>query len=199
MSSYKAFIYFEGKSYELTLTFLNLKNLKEEVLKIININDNFIIIDNNNKQEIINDQQLKISFEIQPALFFIYCINNNNNDNDNEKKYPEEKKDNKYYKIINPLVLLTGDSKYNLDLIMIKNLFEEIYGYDVYSIYDQNKSEIELLTLNQLDIFLMKHYIKNNYDSLIFIWCGYSNKISKEEGDILITSDNGNEYKLFKK
>ncbi|ETN98838.1 hypothetical protein RFI_38649 [Reticulomyxa filosa] len=199
MSSYKAFIYFEGNSYELTLTFLNLKNLKEEVLKIININDNFIIIDNNNKQEIINDQQLKISFEIQPALFFIYCINNNNNDNDNEKKYPEEKKDNKYYKIINPLVLLTGDSKYNLDLIMIKNLFEEIYGYDVYSIYDQNKSEIELLTLNQLDIFLMKHYIKNNYDSLIFIWCGYSNKISKEEGDILITSDNGNEYKLFKK
>ncbi|ETN98836.1 hypothetical protein RFI_38650 [Reticulomyxa filosa] len=206
MSSYKAFVYFGGKAHEIIVTSLNLKSLKEEVVKIVNTNDYFRIVDNN-EQEIINDQQLKISFEIQPALFFVYCINNNDND---EKKYPEDKnkkEDNECYKIVNPLVLLTGASKYNnldylpevkADLIMIRNLFEEIYGYDVYSTYDQNKPETELLTLNQLEIFLMKHYINNNYDSLIFVWCGHGNTIS-EEGDILITSDDDNEYKLFKK
>ncbi|ETO36776.1 hypothetical protein RFI_00286 [Reticulomyxa filosa] len=96
---------------------------------------------------------------------------------------------------MNPLVLLTGALKYNnldylsevkTDLIMFRNLFEEIYGYEVYSTYDQNKPETELLTLNQFDLFLKQHCINNkekNYDSLIFIWCGH----------------NDDKYKLFKK
>ncbi|ETO09930.1 hypothetical protein RFI_27447, partial [Reticulomyxa filosa] len=58
----------------------------------------------------------------------------------------------------------------------------------------------ESLTLNQLNEFLMKYHKnknKNNYDSLIFVWCGYINTIS-EKGDILITSDD-NRYKPFNK
>ncbi|ETO33389.1 hypothetical protein RFI_03718, partial [Reticulomyxa filosa] len=206
MSSYKVFVYFEGKAHELTLASLNLKSLEEEVVKIVNIKDDnkktinsmrhFKIVDNN-KQEIINDQQLKISFEMQPVFFFVYPIG---------------KEENERYKIMNPLVLLTGALKYNsldylpevkLDLIMFRNLFEEIYGYEVYSTYDPNKPETELLTLNQLNHFSMKHCTNNNekkYDSLIFVWCGHGDKISEEEeeGDILITSDN-DKYISFKK
>ncbi|ETO14580.1 hypothetical protein RFI_22788 [Reticulomyxa filosa] len=218
MSSYKAFVYFEGKAHEITLVSIHLTRLKEEVLKIINTKDNnnktrnskshFKIVDTND-QELTNDQQLKISFETQPVFLFVYFINNNDND---EKKYPEDKKkkeDNEGYKIMNPLVLLTGASKYDrldylpevkIDLIMFRNLFEEVYGYEVYSTYDPNKPETELLTLHQLNLFLMQHYTNNNeknYDSFIFVWCGHGNTTS-EEGDILITSDD-NKYKSFKK
>ncbi|ETN97896.1 hypothetical protein RFI_39630, partial [Reticulomyxa filosa] len=90
-----------------------------------------------------------------------------------------------------------------IDLMMLKVLFEEIYGYKVYCTYDPNQPETESLTLKQFNIFLMEHYNnlikvdKNVYDSLIFVWCGHGNT-KTEEGDTLITSDD-DKYKPFKK
>ncbi|ETN97509.1 hypothetical protein RFI_40020, partial [Reticulomyxa filosa] len=109
------------------------------------------------------------------------------------------------HKIVNPLVLLTGAAKYKtldylpgvkIDLMMLKVLFEEMYGYKVYCTYDPNQPETESLTLKQFNLFLMEHCTnlikadENDYDSLIFVWCGH--------GDTLITSDD-NKYKPFKK
>ncbi|ETN98833.1 hypothetical protein RFI_38654, partial [Reticulomyxa filosa] len=83
--------------------------------------------------------------------------------------------------------------------MIFRNLFKEIYGYDVYCTYNPNKPETESLTLNQLDVFLMRHCLSlsktNNideYDSLIFVWCGYES--TKNEEDILITSDNKSKH-----
>ncbi|ETO07355.1 hypothetical protein RFI_30038 [Reticulomyxa filosa] len=211
---YKAFVSLEKEVHKVTLVFLRLKSLKEKVLEIIN-NDktknytNYFKIVDNNGEDITSNRKLETAFKTKPVFFFIHFIQND--DNDDEKKYPEEKEEEKEkcHKIVNPLVLLTGASKYkNLDnlpmmkkdLMTFRNLFEEIYGYEVYCTYDPNKPETESLTLNQLNEFLMKYHKnknKNNYDSLIFVWCGYINTIS-EKGDILITSDD-NRYKPFNK
>ncbi|ETO34021.1 hypothetical protein RFI_03073, partial [Reticulomyxa filosa] len=203
--SYKTFLCLEKKMHEVTLASINLKSLEERILELLKTNNktrdptsHFKIIDNNG-QEITNDQQLEIAFRARSVFFFIHFIHKN------EKKESEDE----YHKIMNPLVLLTGAARYNsldylpgvkVDLMMFRNLFEGKYGYKVYCTYDPNKPETESLTLNELNIFLNKHYSNlindNNYDSLIFVWCGHGN--TAEEGDTLITSDN-DKYKLFKK
>ncbi|ETO22057.1 hypothetical protein RFI_15146 [Reticulomyxa filosa] len=221
---YKAFVSLKKETHKVKLVFLRLKSLKKKVLEIINTakNDNdktrnsmhqFKIVDNNGN-DITSNKQLKIAFKTRPvflSVHFIQTITTDDKvDHDNdEKKNPEEK----FHKIINPLVLLTGSAKYKSlndlpdvkeDLIMFKNVFKEVYGYEVYCTYDPNKPETESLTLRQLNRFLMKYYIniaEKSYDSLIFVWCGYGNTTSeeKEEGeDILITSDD-DKYKSFKK
>ncbi|ETO10332.1 hypothetical protein RFI_27043 [Reticulomyxa filosa] len=206
---YKAFVCFEKKMHEVTLASMDLKSLEGRILELTKTNKNgndktgkctfhFKIVGNNG-QDITNDQQLKTAFETPPICFFVHPVH-------------KEGKDDDYHKMTNPLVLLTGAARYEskdflpgvkIDLIMLRVLFEEIYGYEVYCTYDPDKSETESLTLNQLNLFLMKHYTNivetNNekkYDALIFVWCGHGN--TADEGDTLITSDN-DKYKPFKK
>ncbi|ETO06585.1 hypothetical protein RFI_30807 [Reticulomyxa filosa] len=130
------FYLFEKKMHEVELVSMDFKSLEEKVSKLIKASNkdnlHFKIFDNNG-QEIINDQQLKRALEIQPIFFFIhsfvyYCyyyfhlfI---------LKKFQKEE----CHKIINPLVLLTGDAKYKnkdsllrvkIDLMMFQNLFEK--------------------------------------------------------------------------
>ncbi|ETO35027.1 hypothetical protein RFI_02048, partial [Reticulomyxa filosa] len=112
-------------------------------------------------------------------------------------------KEDEYHKLANPLVLLIGAAKYEnvkIDLLMFRNVFEKIYGYDVYCTYDPNKPETESLTVSEFDLFLTKHCNTierdsngNDYDSLIFVWCGYGSIV---HGDVLITSDDN--HKSFK-
>ncbi|ETO07353.1 ABC transporter [Reticulomyxa filosa] len=134
--------------------------------------------------------------------------NDNDDKYDDDDDYDNNNHDNdECYKIVNPLVLLTGAARYdtlnylpkvNKDLMMIKDLFEEIYEYNVCCTYNPNHPESDTLTLNELDIFLKNHhYYDNNWDSLIFVWYGYGNTISNE-GDVLITSDD-HKHKSFKK
>ncbi|ETO11705.1 hypothetical protein RFI_25669, partial [Reticulomyxa filosa] len=216
---YKAFVSIEKEVHKVTLVFLRLKRLKEKVLEVINTTKNgndkidFKIVDNNSQ-----DIAILFLFFIQLFVCFFYfktkLIYKLDNDDNDEKKYPEDEKENEFYRIVNPLVILTGASKYKslddlhevkVDLMILRNLFEKVYGYEVHCTYDPNKPETESLTLKQLNRFLIKHYTnlvkannnEKNYDSLIFFWCGYCNTTSKE-GYILITSDD-NRYKPFKK
>ncbi|ETO02128.1 hypothetical protein RFI_35308, partial [Reticulomyxa filosa] len=87
------------------------------------------------------------SFKAEVVLFLVHLIDNNND----EKKYPEDEKKEKEKKeeeeedsdehhiILNPLVLLTGAAEYKklkylpgvkVDLMMFRNLFEDVYGYE---------------------------------------------------------------------
>ncbi|ETO31498.1 hypothetical protein RFI_05622, partial [Reticulomyxa filosa] len=210
--SLQAFIFFKNM-HTATLASSTLQSLKEKVIEIINKTTtctptpSFKITDNNG-QDIDNDQKVQATFGMQPVFFLVHLIDNSDND---EKKNVENEKinDGNCHKIVQPLILLTGAAKYEnsdylpgvkADLINFKVLFEA-YGYQVHSTYDQNKPETELLTLKQLNLFLMKHYIKllknkNNYDALIFVWCGHGSIAA--EGDTLVTSDDHN-CKLFKK
>ncbi|ETO03616.1 hypothetical protein RFI_33786 [Reticulomyxa filosa] len=77
---------------------------------------------------------------------------------------------------------------------MLTNLFEKVYVCIPHA--------TESLTLLQLNTFLTKHCAQldetnnvNNYDYLIFIWCGYGSTTIK--GDILITSDQDDACKYF--
>ncbi|ETN97686.1 hypothetical protein RFI_39840, partial [Reticulomyxa filosa] len=91
--SLKAFLGLEKKLHEVTLTSLNLKCLQEKVNELLNTTSNgdsshrFKITDNSG-QDINNDQQLKISFEIQPVFFYINIIQSN----EDEKKHTEDEK-----------------------------------------------------------------------------------------------------------
>ncbi|ETO13913.1 hypothetical protein RFI_23453 [Reticulomyxa filosa] len=216
----KASLWVEKKKLEVTLTSLTFEALRKELKEVLSTqkqNDlkypipDFKIYDKNNKI-ILNDDQVQRVFESQPVYLTVHFIHN-----ENEEKYPEQKEEEEedddnnddIYKISNPLVLLTGASKYErwnnlpgvkIDLINLRNLFEKNYGYNVYSTYDSNKFGTEILTLRMLNSFLSKHNNNNNnknndYNALIFVWCGHGNIINNE--NVLITSDD-NKYKNLK-
>ncbi|ETO14335.1 hypothetical protein RFI_23031 [Reticulomyxa filosa] len=103
--------------------------------------------------------------------------------------------------IKNPLILMVGAMKYEQlpylkdaqeDLWLLQALFQSKFGYRVFSTYNQFNQCTELLSLNRLENFLLNHYTSlfdhdNNYDGLIFVWCGYGGVASNQ--DALITSD----------
>ncbi|ETN97467.1 hypothetical protein RFI_40062, partial [Reticulomyxa filosa] len=105
-----------------------------------------------------------------------------------------------HYKIMNPLVLLTGAAKcknkeylpgVKTDLMILQKLFAEDHRYRVHCTYDPDKPETEMLTLSRLNNFLKMHFSnvtkkQSDYDSLIFVWCGHGRTTHGE--DILITS-----------
>ncbi|ETN97368.1 hypothetical protein RFI_40161, partial [Reticulomyxa filosa] len=147
---YKAFVYFEKKIHRVLIASLELKRLEEKVAeianstkndddKIVNSTQYFKIVDNNN-QEITDDKQLKTAFDAEDVLLLVHPIDNNND----ETKYPEDKKieeedNDEHHNILNPLVLLAGAAKYKnldylpgvkVDLMMFRNLFEDVYGYE---------------------------------------------------------------------
>ncbi|ETO33387.1 hypothetical protein RFI_03719 [Reticulomyxa filosa] len=206
--SYKTFVCLEEKTHEVALASLNLKNLEERTLELIKMNNNgsdktvdsiphFKIVDNNG-QDIANDQQLKNAFETPHTHFFVHSIDKKlvdkkDNDNDEKKDAKDEKKEekeNEYYKIMNPLVLLTGAAKYENKEYLPEVKIDLLIALT----YNPNKPETEILTLNGFDAFFNEHCLNlnknnniNNNDALIFVWCGHGS--TNNEEDIFITSD----------
>ncbi|ETO33511.1 hypothetical protein RFI_03590 [Reticulomyxa filosa] len=111
-------------------------------------------------------------------------------------------------KVRNPLVLLTGAMKYQQsqylenvkqDFQLLQTLFQSKFNYRVFSTYNSQIVKTEFLTLNDLNDFISKQClnltsVSNDYDGLIFVWCGYGG--FGVNGDTLITSDN--QSKIFK-
>ena len=110
--------------------------------------------------------------------------------------------------INNPLVLIAAASKYNgkedpidlpgveQDFKLLQEIFEEDYGYAVYTTHTSSRRDPFRLNYRDLKRFIDNHFqrvsdsdAKECYDSLIFIWSGHG-----EQGS-LITSD-GEEYKI---
>ncbi|ETO17312.1 hypothetical protein RFI_20013 [Reticulomyxa filosa] len=124
-----------------------------------------------------------------------------------EKEVLESDKNNKkrIYESKSPLILLTGSMKYRRrpylkcvkqDLILLQNLFQTKFGYQVFTTYNPRYPITQLLSLRKLDTFISKRYLnltdtsndnKNIYDGLIFVWCGYG---KSQDDTLMITSDN---------
>ncbi|ETO04943.1 hypothetical protein RFI_32454 [Reticulomyxa filosa] len=108
------------------------------------------------------------------------------------------------YVIMTPLILLAGtirceknDKKLNnvkRDILKLKQLLEKRYECTVISTFNDGDYASELLTLDRLNETLInaskkikkkKYHFTLEYDSLIFIWCGYGN----DQAGTLITND----------
>ncbi|ETO36331.1 hypothetical protein RFI_00728 [Reticulomyxa filosa] len=109
-------------------------------------------------------------------------------------------------KVKYPLVLLVGAIKYEQeylecvkkDLYLLQALFQSKLGYQVFNTYNAQDLKTETLTLDELDKFMMTHSLSlkdgsntnntdNDYDGLIFVWCGHGGFGENEEA--LITSN----------
>ncbi|ETN97422.1 hypothetical protein RFI_40108, partial [Reticulomyxa filosa] len=85
------------------------------------------------------------------------------------------------------------------DVQLLQTLFQSKFNYRVFSTYNSQIGKTEFLTLNDLNDFISKQClnltnVSNDYDGLIFVWCGYGG--FGVNGDTLITSDN--QSKMFK-
>ncbi|ETO36289.1 hypothetical protein RFI_00774 [Reticulomyxa filosa] len=129
-----------------------------------------------------------------------------------EKEEVESHTKNKkrIYKLESPLVLLAGSMKYKQqpylkyaqqDLILLQNLFQTKFGYQVFSTYNPQYPVTQSLSLSKLNNFISKRWLnlvdnsndkKQIFDGLIFVWCGYGNN----QDNTLITGDN--KSKCFK-
>ncbi|ETO27015.1 hypothetical protein RFI_10115 [Reticulomyxa filosa] len=124
--------------------------------------------------------------------------------NERDDCYAEKKEINRQptlpCKVKYPLVLLTGAIKYlqhqsylewvKYDLNLLQILFQSKLNYQVFNTYNLQNTKTELLTLNELDNFILNAIDKDNKDcdGLIFVWCGYGR--SERDRETLITSDN---------
>ncbi|ETO33331.1 hypothetical protein RFI_03776 [Reticulomyxa filosa] len=128
-----------------------------------------------------------------------------------EKKECEKQEILPFCKVNHPLILLTGAIKYEqqqqylghvkYDFHLLQTLFQSKFGYQTFNTYNPQDPKTEVLTLNDLNTFILQHcqnlvgdINRNNvaYDGLIFVWCG--NGEFGENEDMLITSDNKNKY-----
>ncbi|ETO10488.1 hypothetical protein RFI_26889 [Reticulomyxa filosa] len=163
MSSGRVVVTIDSKDYLVNLSCLTLETLQQQIIEVRKKNQQgkvLIKITDNNGCEIKTDEQLQQIVANDQFHFNAYF--------------------KKEMKITNPLVLLTGSMESYLenakqDLCLLQTLFQSKFGFRVFNTFEMTES----LTLNDV---ISKHC--DNYDGLIFVWCGNGN------GDALITTEN---------
>ncbi|ETO18863.1 hypothetical protein RFI_18387 [Reticulomyxa filosa] len=213
--SFKAYLNEEAKAHKIILTELTIESLRREIIqvtKLVHADDVLTTITNKNGRNVETDRDVVDVFKDDPAVFtvqfqqsffllkklFFF----------EEITATLQSKITSTYKIKCPLVLLTGAIKHeqypNLenvkqDLILLKTLFEQRFGYQVFSTYDPQISTTESLTADELSKLILTYCLdledatehndkKTAYDGLIFVWRGYG--ICGTSENTLITSDN---------
>ncbi|ETO36770.1 putative tetratricopeptide TPR2 protein [Reticulomyxa filosa] len=198
MSSIETFVTIGSNKYTLHLTNLSFEGLKEQIVEVNKNNEQRNVltkITDCDGHEIETDEQLQNIFDDFHSLHLYAYFQPTSTEKNAEKKQTMP-----FHQVKNPLVLLAGAMKYESqqshlegvkqDLDLFESLFQSKLGYQTFNTYNSQNTNTESLTLSDLNSFILRHrldFINDNkfYDSLIFVWCGYTNF----ENTLLVTSD----------
>ncbi|ETO27891.1 hypothetical protein RFI_09245 [Reticulomyxa filosa] len=205
-----------------TLSIQSLKDRIIEISKSDQHGNTLLKITDSNGHVVETDQNVMEAFEyyhghfaahFEPSPFFLYISvhffflvierNKSLSKNEEEKRKKSETSQNELIELKNPLVLLAGAMEYEnqpnvdkikTDLVLLKALFQQTFGYEVFTTFDPEKKTTGLLTLDELNGFVLSHGVswresarKESYDGLIFVWCGHRG--FEDDRDTLVTSE----------
>ncbi|ETO15137.1 hypothetical protein RFI_22227, partial [Reticulomyxa filosa] len=203
MSTFNAFVTVGVKKYVLNLTSLTIESLKEQIVEVTKNEQQgnvLVKVTTCDGRVIEEEQHLQQAVANHQMDFMAYF---------QSKSVLKEEKKVMTYEMNDPLVLLTGAMQYDQrryldgvkkDLCLLQALFEVKFGYRVCNTYNPQNPVTESLTLKELENVIGKHCTDSgdNYDGLIFVWCGHG-----EGGEGLETAENtiitsDNKTKAFK-
>ncbi|ETO22117.1 hypothetical protein RFI_15087 [Reticulomyxa filosa] len=220
--SFKAYVYDGSKMHRITLTERTMKHLKHQINQATQQSrtDELAVITDAKGCSVESDENVIASFEgdsaffnvhFRPSFFFLLSLYFQVQKLLKKESTPKIT-ETTIHELKYPLVLLTGAMQYEQrpyleeakqDVILLQTLFEKKLGYKVITTFTPQNVDTESLTLNDLKSFIAKQCSilkgnvsddKDNYDGLIFVWCGYGG--FENNGDTLITSDNkGKDFK----
>ncbi|ETN98548.1 hypothetical protein RFI_38943 [Reticulomyxa filosa] len=201
MSSVEALVTIGAREDKISLICSTLETLKRQIIETSKETEQgkeLTKITDCNGSEIETDQHFQnVVQRLHPLHLYAYFQPN--------KQTTSQKKERQSYQVKCPLVLLAGAMKYEQrpylecikqDLDLFQNLFENKFGYRLFSTYNSQHPNTESLTLNDLNNFILERRLdllrdsdEQPYDALIFVWCGYT-KFKGNTNALLITSDN---------
>ncbi|ETO24809.1 hypothetical protein RFI_12347 [Reticulomyxa filosa] len=213
--SFKAYIKENLKEYTIMLEELTVKNLQCQIRQVTGPTSNdetSMDITDEDGCYIKTDKDVVDAFKKDSVFFTVHVRSNQKNiltELESKEEIDEKRQTTLSCEVKNPLILLTGAMRYEQhaylegakqDIYLLRALFEQGFGYQVFSTFDPQNSITESLTSNGLNAFIYEHCanLTNNansqtaYDGLIFVWCGYGG--FDIDSNTLITSDNKTKY-----